>query len=345
MGNGTPVTTKSTFLAAQAYSDVLALRGFPFDSGNVYYVDETNGADTNSGLDGWSNAKATIQAAITAASQHDTILIAPVEITAGDTDPGSYSENLVIAPAQAFLTLLGVPRGRTQGGLPQLKVGATTTQALLTIRAPGCTIRNLGFNGAGATGGGILLDEATATGQAWGTAIENCHFKNCVGTTATNAATGGAIMWSASGGAWQVLIKGNRFYKNVGDIVMKGTSSSVPQDVVIEDNVFSGPAASVDCNIYVASDGINGLIIRNNCFTALPAIGSGTNAQFLALNGCIGILADNTFAASTAEGGSEETFGATGNNIVPTTMFMARNYGEFSTGVGAGLVSGEIFRT
>jgi hypothetical protein len=313
--------------------------------GTYRYVDKSNGADGNTGLD-WANAFATTQAAITASSQGDTVVIAPVEVAAGDTDPGSYSENLIIAPAQAFLTLIGVPRGRAQGGLPQLKVGATTTAALLTIRAPGCTIRNLGFNGSGGTGGGILLDEATATGQAWGTAIENCHFKNCVGTTATNAATGGAIQWSASGGAWQVLIKGNRFYKNVGDVVLKGTSSSVPQDVVIEDNIFSGPAANVDCNLYLAGgSGMNGVVIRNNCFTAVPAIGSGTNAQFLALTGCVGILADNTFAASVAEGGSERTFGAAGNELVPTTVFMARNYGEFATGVGAGLVSGEIFRT
>ena len=75
------------------------------------------------------------------------------------------------------------------------------------------------------------------------------------------------------------------------------------------------------------------------------AIGSGTKADFLRLTGCVGVMSGNMFAASTAEGGTEITFGATGDNTVPVTMFMAGNYGEFGTGVGAGLVSGEIFRT
>ena len=331
---GTPSTTKSTFLPAQAYSDLLAVKGYPFGSGEVYYVDETNGADTNNGLDGWSNAKATIQAAITAASQGDTILIAPVEVAAGDTDPGSYSENLVIGTTQAYLSLIGVPRGRVQGGLPQLKVGATTTSPLLTIRAPGCTIRNLGFNGTGGTGGGIVFDETTANGQAWGTSIENCHFKNCVGTTATNAATGGAINWQSVGGAWQILVKGCRFYKNVGDIVMKGTTSSLPQDVVIEDCVFSGPAASVDCNIYVAADGINGVVVRNCSFQQKPAIGSGTNAKYIVMGtGTVGVIEGCKFGCQTsATGGTQITFksGGTGGDF-PTTVHIVASFGQSIT--------------
>jgi len=116
--------------------------------------------------------------------------------------------------------------------------------------------------------------------------------------------------------------------------------------VVIEDNIFSGAAANVDCNIYVGGSGVNGLIINNNIFTCNPNITSGTNASFLVLTSCVGILSNNTFAAQTAEGVTTEiTFGAAQENLVPTTMFMARNYGEFPTGVGAGLVSGEIFRT
>src|SRR3990172_10510245 len=305
---GTPSTTKSTFLPAQAYSDLLAVKGYPFGSGQVYYVDETNGADTNSGLDGWSNAKATIQSAVTAASQGDTVLIAPVEVAAGDTDRGSYSENLVIGTTQAYLSLIGVPRGRVQGGLPQLKVGATTTSPLLTIRAPGCYIANLGFNGAGATGGGILLDDDGSTKTAFGTTIENCHFKNCVGTTANNAATGGAIQWAAAGNSWQVLIRGNRFYKNVGDVVLLGTSGSVPQDVVIEHNIFSGPGSSVDCNLYLAGgSGMNGVVIDSNIFQQLPALG-GTNDRFIDATGCVGMLTRNMFGALVSEGSSEKTF-------------------------------------
>ena len=314
-------------------------------SGKVLYVDGNNGSDGASGK-GWGSAKKTIQAAVTAVGGKGTVFVAPIDMAAGATDPGSYEENIVIPATHESLSIIGVSRGRTQGGLPQLKDGATTTQEILVIRAPGCLIQNLGFNGSGNTGGGILLDDDGSTKTAFGTSIIGCHFKNCKGTTATNAATGGAINWETTGGAFQVLISGNRFYKNVGDIVLLGTSQSVPQDVVIENNVFSGPAASVDCNLYLqGGSGMNGVIIRNNVFTANPAIGSGTNADFLRLTGCVGVMSGNMFAASTAEGGTEITFGATGDNTVPTTMFMAANYGEFGTGVGAGLISGEIFRT
>ncbi len=209
-----------------------------------------------------------------------------------------------------------------RGGVPQIKIGAGST-AMLTVRSPGCLIANLGFNGASSTGGGILLDDDGSTKTAFGTTIVNCHFKNCVGTTATNAATGGAIMWSAEGNAWQVLIKGNRFYKNVGDVVLLGTSGSLPQDVVIEDNVFSGPAASVDCNLYLAGgSGMNGVIIRNNDFTCFPAIGSGTNATPAVLTGCVGQMSGNRFACTG------KTFGAAGNVVVPTTVFMTGNWQE-----------------
>lgn len=304
-------------------------------SGRAHFVDGTNGSD---GYDGRSVKRpfATIQAAIDASVAGDTIYVFPLEMTAGATDPGSYEENLVIPATTENLVIMGVSYGRTQGGLPQVKVGATTTQAILTIRAPGCLIANLGINGAGATGGGILLDDDSSTKSAFGTTIMNCHFKNCKGTTATNAATGGAIQWSANGGAWQTLIKGNRFFKNVGDVVLLGTGVSVPQDVVIEDNVFSGPAASVDCNLYLAGgSGMIGLVVRNNSFAEKPAVGSGTNAVYVVATGCGGAMQGNRFACTGL------TFNATTGTggLIPATLFMAANYQEKATSG-----SGEILR-
>ena len=302
---------------------------------NVLYVDGTNGAATNSRLS-WKSPLNTIQAAVTAAAANATVYVMPKEITAGSTDPSAYAETIIIPVTKPGLKLIGVDRGRTQGGVPEIKKGSGST-ALITVRAPGCYIANLGINGGGSTGGGILLDDDGSTKTAFGTTITNCHFKNCKGSSATNAATGGAIMWSTNGSAWQVYIKGNRFYKNVGDIVLLGTSVSVPQDVVIEDNVFGGPAASVDCNLYLAGgSGMNGVIIRNNSFTCFPAIGSGTNATTIVATGCIGTLEGNTFACSS------KTFGAAGNVLVPTTVLISRNYQEVAAGAGA---TGEIGRT
>ena len=311
---------------------------------NIWYVDgsKTDPAASGEGKT-WAGAFLTIAEAIAAAGRMDTIYVAAKNITDYTGDPTSYEETLIIPNTHDGLQLIGVSRGPTQGGLPQVKIGAGST-AMLTIRAAGCLIANMGFNGASSTGGGILLDDDYAAKCAFGTTITGCHFKNCVVTT-EHAETGGAIYTTSAGNCWQVLISGNRFYKNEGDIILVGTSNTVPQDWIIENNIFSGPAANVDCNIYTGGSGINGLIIRDNIFTAIPAIGSGANAAFLVLTGSVGIMSGNMFAASVAEGGTERTFGATGDELVPVTMFMAGNYGEFSVGVGAGLVSGEIFRT
>jgi len=307
---------------------------FTVSPGNVWYVD---GDVTTSGSgNSWETAFKTIQEAVTAASAEDTIYVVAKTHTDYTGDPASYAETIIIPYTASNLAIIGVSRGRTQGGLPQIKKGSGST-ALLTIRAPGCLIANLGFNGSGSTGGGILLDDDYAAKAAFGTSIIGCHFKNCKVTT-KHAETGGAIYTTAAGNAWQLYVGGNRFYKNEGDIILVGTSNTVPQDWVIEDNVFSGPAANVDCNIYTGGSGVNGIIIRNNVFTAIPAIGSGTNTKMLHLTGSVGILAGNMFACQDGR-----TFGASGDELVPTTVFMAGNFSEKAAAQVAN--GGDVYRT
>jgi hypothetical protein len=320
--------------------------GVPVESGNIWYVD----GDKSSGGAGesWSDAFATIQAAVDACSSGDVIYIAARTITSGATDPISYEENITISNATQNISLIGVSRGRTQGGLPQLKDGSTTTQEILRIRASGCLIANLGFNGAGNTGGGILLDESASGYVSFGTTITGCHFKNCKGATATNGATGGAIMWTSNGGAWQTLISENRFYKNVADIVLKGTSSSKPQDVVIEKNHFSPVAANTDINIYgKGGSGFAYVSIDQNVFGQVPAVGSGSNAVYMDLTGSTGMLTRNMFGCITAEAETDVTFGASGSAaLVPTTVHMAGNWGQSgATAAAADGAAGEVFRT
>lgn len=294
----------------------------PLTFGSYWYVDGDNGEDTNNSGNSIDKPKKTVSAAVAAASKDDVVFVHANHMVAAATDPVSYTENIVIPAGTDRLKIIGMSNGRTQGGLPQLKVGATTTQAILTVRAPGCYIGGLGINGSEATGGGILLDDDGSTKSAFGTTMENNHFKNCKGTTATNAATGGAVQWSSNGGAWQVLIGGNRFYNNIGDVVLLGTGQSVPQDVVIERNVFGGGAAN-DCPLYLAGgSGMNGVAIHKNYFGTFPTLGSGTNVTYIKATGCIGALEDNFFACSG------KTFGAAANVIVPTTVLMAGNYQE-----------------
>ena len=288
---------------------------------NTLFVDGTNGSDNNNGTV-LARAFATIQAAITAALAGYTIYIKAKAMAAGATDPVDYAETLTIPAGKSRLRLVGLSEGPAQGNVPQIKKGSGAT-ALLTVRSPGCYVGGLGFNGAGATGGGILLDDDGSTKTAFGTVIEACHFKNCKGSTATSAATGGAIQ--LGGAPWQVTIRGNRFYKNVGGIVLLNTTNSVPQDIEIEDNRFVGSAGAVDCDIYLAggSGPGAGLSIVRNVFGPFPALGSGAVLRWMDLTGADeGIVAGNYFA-------EDKTFGATGTGAkVPTTVLLSGNYDE-----------------
>ena len=297
--------------------------GIPIGEGAVWYVDGTNGVSGNNGKS-WNTAIDTIQAAVTLAGPGDTIFITANDLTDFTGDPTSYAETIIIPAATSNLSLIGISRGRTQGGLPQIKIGAGAV-AMLTIRAPGCLIANLGFNGYGSTGGGILLDDDYATKCAFGTSIVGCHFKNCVVTT-LRAETGGAIYTTSAGNCWQVYIGGNNFYKNMADISLVGTSNTQPQDWVIENNVFSGPAANVDCNLYLkgAGDGVNGVVVNNNVFPCDPAISSGTHNISCDLTGCVGIYSNNMHGHTGLTLGD----GAVTGGIIPTTVFMVNNFQE-----------------
>jgi len=307
--------------------------------GKVWFVDGTSGTAGGDGKS-WANAVNTITLAVNKAGVNDTIYVVPKTITDYTGDPTGYAETIIIGADTPGLSIIGVSRGRTQGGLPQIKIGSGTT-AMLSVRAAGCLIANLGFNGAGSTGGGILLDDDYAAKTAFGTTITGCHFKNCK-AHATDGTKGGAITWSSTGNAWQVLISGNRFYKNVADIVLVGTSSTVPQDVIIENNEFSGPAANVDVNLYLTGggSGINGVIIRNNSFSQLPALSSGSVARYIDATGCVGMLVGNTFGCSTATTGTRITFKAAGTGAkIPVTMHVVNNWGQSHTADESGEIT------
>jgi len=287
--------------------------------GDVWFVDGTNGASGNNGTS-WSTAVDTIQAAVTLAGPGDTIYVTANDITDATGDPTSYDETIIIPAATSNLSIIGVSRGRTQGGLPQIKIGAGAV-AMLTVRAPGCLIANLGFNGYGSTGGGILLDDDNSTKSAFGTSIINCHFKNCK-MHATHASAGGAINWSAEGNAWQCLISDCKFYKNVCDICVIGTSNSVPQDVVIQNCRFSDSPSNTDCNIYAGGSGFGGGLVIDNCtFGKVPALSSGDVALFTEITcygtGGTGMMTNCTFgeAGTTTGYGASKASASIGTTI------------------------------
>ena len=134
-------------------------------------------------------------------------------------------------------------------------------------------------------------------------------------------------MWSSAGGAWQTTISDNQFYKNVGDVVLKGTGTSVPQDVIIKNNDFLGLATSVDCHLYLAGgSGMASVLVHNNRFAdVLPALSSGSVVRYVDMTGCTGMFSDNYFGGSYTTTG----FGAAKAAAkIPTTVGITHNYSD-----------------
>src|SRR3989337_897379 len=133
------------------YPDDIIDGNTPIEGGNVWFVDgdKSTGGSGKSWEDafGESDFDGKLSDFPSTIAAGDVIYVAARTMAQTDTDPTSYTTNLTIDIPQ--VSIIGVSRGRTQGGLPQLKVGGTTTQAIITIAAPGCLIANLGINGSG----------------------------------------------------------------------------------------------------------------------------------------------------------------------------------------------------
>ena len=307
---------------------------------DYWYVDGDNGSDSANNGSAVDKPTKTIQKAVDNAAEGDVIFVRPK--TPGIWDPVGYAETVIIPYTKPLLSIIGVGTGRTLGGLPHMEI-ATGSVAMITVRAPGCTIANLSFKGTGSSGGGILLDDDGSIKAAYGTTVENCYFYECNGSAA--AATGGAIMWSADGGAWQLAVRNSYFMSNRAGIVLKGTGQSRPTDVLIEGCEFaSWVSTEIDIDIDLGNgSGAQGVIIRDCNFATVdvPAYaGAGTTARYLDLTGCEGIV-DNCGFACISEGASAKSFDAAGTAaFIPTGVRFSRCYGESDTVD----TSGEFFR-
>src|SRR3990167_10630677 len=109
----------------------------PVETGNVWFVDgdKTTGGGGRSWEDAFGESDFDGNISVLGVGAGDVVYVAGRTMAATDTDPISYTTNLTINVPQ--VSLIGVSRARTQGGLPQLKVGATTTSPIIEIKAPG----------------------------------------------------------------------------------------------------------------------------------------------------------------------------------------------------------------
>jgi len=310
--------------------------------GKYWFVDGNKSVDGDVG-DSWESATKTIQKAIDYASDGDTIFVKPK--VPGIWDPVAYEETLIIPYTTTQLSIIGVSTASVYGSQPLVAVTSGTTPCL-KIRAPGCRISNMSFSATGATGGGgICLDDNSSTKSAYGTTIDHCYFYECL-ASGNLVAAGGAVYWTAEGGAWQLRVLDNYFMACSAGVNLLGTSQSRPTDVLIRGNTFaSWVNTQIECDVYLAGgSGAQGVVIDSNYFASVDGIG-GTEAHYLNLTGCEGILSNNMFACITGEAETELSFGASTHTAakIPTTVRMANNWGE--TGTAGAVDQGMIFRT
>ncbi len=305
---------------------------FAGSKGEIYFVDGTNGSDGNNGKSP-SQATKTIQHAVDLASGTGAVVYVFPK-TPGIWDPVGYEETVIVPYTKTMMSIIGVRTSSTYGAMPHMAIGAGST-AMITLRAPGSRVSGLSFLGTSSTGGGILLDDDGSTKSAYGATIDHCYFYDCLGSAA--AATGGGIMWSANGGAWQVNIEDNEFMQCRAGIVLKGTAQARPTGVNILRNKFaSWVNTDTDIDIDLGNgSGAQGVIIDGNTFATVgvPAYaGAGATARYMDLTGCEGIVSNNTFACDINATATEVTFGAAGTAaFVPTTIAMANNWGNSTT--------------
>jgi len=269
-------------------------------TGNAYFVDNTNGSNSNSGLEP-GKAKLDLASAITAASAGDVIYIRPKAIVSAATDPTyitpATAANWTIPYAKYNLSVIGAgPQlGPGQIHMTYLRGHASVTtgtygSATLTVNAPYTSIENLAFHRGGNTRALVEFhgDGLTTTAlNAFGSSVNNCEFR--YGNASMTAGLYVVDSWYC--GAYNCHFQRNnpvaiRFYGSV--------STAVGNYVV--GNIFDGVVADMSCYVNIA-----GLpdysYIRDNFFnSAVPTAGL---AKYIYNEAHVntGLIANNYFGA------------------------------------------------
>jgi parallel beta-helix repeat protein len=254
----------------------------------------------------------TIQAAINAASNGDTVLIAP----------GTYRENINFMGKAITVTSSGGPAVTTvDGGAAGTVVTFNTNEGRNSVLS-GFTITNGSANGTETDGGGIYISHASPT-VSGNVVTQNvaCSFGAGVaaesssaliqGNTITNNGSGGCSGGNGGGisvlGAGSVQIIGNTI---AGNFLNSGSGAGISLYAAgtptIENNTISGNTATglspQGGGIWIV-DHSDALIVQN--LIVNNTAGQGGGVYFLVPSGYRGpFLINNTIANNAGAGGS-----------------------------------------
>lgn len=251
--------------------------------GTIFYVDNTNGSNSNTGLD-WDCAFSTLNYAISKCSDAagDVIYLAPYHTeTIEDTGTASGATTDEVVIDKTHISIIGLGRGELR---PKFTLeGATDAAFVVTAATTDVLIDNIIIESNLADVG----DGITFTATSDGGTVQNCTFRdgaadeelvtaiaiaaNCDDMAIINcnfstfAGGGCAAAIELAGGSDRIKIIGN---------VAQGTYSAAPLD--------ADAAASTE------------MVVMHNVFTNQGALAGGFHAN------CTGINAYNCYAGTTS---------------------------------------------
>lgn len=254
------------------------------------FVDGEDGNDNNSGLKP-TEAKATIQAAVTASTRGDVIYVRPEQYTGG-TGFSRYTEEVTVTAGasagsathfeNADISIIGCVRSANPEYGVRWKHLTDTTGYCLINDAPALHLENIGFFAEGALGALLYRNNAATTTRRGsdGSTIYNCVIKGapvqisdggdgfCVQNTRFHCAFGGtvaALNYTCSANPGRRLLVRNCEWQDGN-----GTTSSGPcitilppmTEILIRDCYFGQEPTGA---VYIQTAGANyGLVA--NCF-------------------------------------------------------------------------------
>ena len=235
---------------------------------NDYYVDPTNGDDTNAGTSTFSHLK-NLATALTKSIAGDVIYIRPKvpDTTGGDPTAitPATAANWSIPYAKHGVSIIGTGPGRAPAGAQMTLLqghASVTSSPVLDIAAPYCNIENLGFKRGGSTVGQVMSKTDASTRFAFATTFYKCWFRlgQSVGALITDAA------W------YDQIIKCTFSGCSVGILI--GAGNSVPVGILIDGCDFEALAADVTADIKT-SGAVTRILMKNLTFNhAVPSGGS-----------------------------------------------------------------------
>lgn len=251
----------------------------------AWFVDGTSGGgnDNYSGLKP-TEAKATVQAAVTAAGRGDVIYIRPLDYTSDASDVNRYSEAITIPFATEDLSLIGV--SNTNPGNPNYgaKLQYTTASGTcLTVNAPASHVENLCVRAEGADYG---IYYSGVSGYA--------TLAGACGPTLNNVVIRGGTYGVYVYGGYAGYIANCRFEGGAAqDDSFYMTGNAIPnRRYVIRDCYFGGTNGAAIDNAYIRILGSCTDVLIHRCyFGILP-----TDTHFINATGSnLGLIAECWF--------------------------------------------------